>query len=708
MPFVRKKERERPDYDALISENLNGFTIAKEDGTLVDLVTFLEAEEWHNLALRPRQRLVSKIVNNAIAHCARTPLLRQLPWERIRLDTRKWWQIHVEDHNEPPALTGLDHAITTDADGSVWYDEEADFEFMKSRQDRYANLIVRLDGDQADPLIILLVLGRGGTKTTMAAGFSAWLTHIIMAQADPHRYFALNAQKSLKIQNVATAEIQANEFFQAYKTAITNITWFDGRYDDKEKSIEFGRLPGKASKPVPQLIAAMASANSRSGRGGDVVVYVHDEMAHSEKDGDGKVGARSDKSLWRAYFAAVRTRGKARGIGMCLSSPAEADGKLYELFEGAENGRVKNVVMIQVSTWGMIPGHTRENYQDEYDLDPDGADMEYGAQFYSGQSNLIPNAEVKLDRAVENGKLLGLVARRAHYFQDERLKDPQTGKYRRDLAQPWDYWAHLDTSKGGNRLALAVAHMEGPFTVLDHLRIWERLPHYRDELEPYIIRLHQHFGGLRGMSFDQYNSLELIQNLTDAGIRAEELTFTAEINDALARNLMSIMSEKSVTLAVYPTEFMGPLPKKGGGWDDGPDEADIAMWIARKEIAAAKKIYTARTGSKEKRFWVAGVAPTTGTITTDDALDAIMAACYKARMAVMGGGGFAIIDPNGPAGSVGRAELLAQAVEDGKSLEGFGMQVNCAHCYNVWTDMTGAPLVACPNCGQYTQARMMR
>lgn len=689
------------------------------DVKVVDLVTFIEHPEWGNFPLRPRQRLIAKIVHNAVVDATRPKDIQRLPWEKVRLDARidadeqafdedgnprrGWWELHVEEHGKGPDLANLDHCTEYREDGSVWYDEEADFSKLKTRENPYANAIVRISGDPASPLLIILVLGRGGSKTTLAAFFSAWQTHRLQASKDPHEFYGLKARKSLKIQNVATAEAQANEFFQAYKTTITTIPWFAGHYHEPllEKSMKFGKLPGSAEEP--QIIAEMKSSSSRAGRGGDTVVYIHDEIAHAEKGGENKVGARSDRSLWRAYHSAVKTRGKSKGIEGLLSSPAEQDGVLWEEFTKAEQGITPNVVLVQIATWEMIPGHTRANYDPEYADDPDGAEMEFGAQFYSGSANLIPKAQEKLDVAVENGRKLGLIRRRSSFFDDERLLD--NGRYRKDKALIWDYAGHLDTSKGGNRLAFALTHMEGPYTILDYVKGWDTLPHFTKELEPFLKGINDRFK-MRQLSFDQYMSLQLIQDLTDYGINCIEKTFTAEYNDAIARNLMAILAPSAVTLAIYPTTYEGPVPKRGSGWDTGDDEEAIWMWLARQEIAAAKKVMRAKVGSADKRFLIAGVAPTTGPIIHDDILDAISAAAFEARQMVMGSGRLDFLSPV-DANEWAKNYIQEQVKEREASGEYSGEPVRCSFCGHGWNDLTGLPLTTCPGCGQYTQIRLM-
>ena len=698
---TKKKALDIDGLEAGFLNALEGNSSSKES---VDLVTFMESEAWSNFPLRPRQRLLMKVVNNTHAQVSNAKDIPILPFERVRIDQRKWYANHLEEFGEPPALSGLDHCIIHAEDGTVWYDEGADYEYLLTRENKYANLIVRAEGGPADPLVVICIIGRGGSKTTMGGGMAGWKTQHILRQRDPHGYYGLQPQKPLKIQNVATAEKQAQEFFQAYKTTVGNVTWFKGRYTDLTLSMEFGSIPSKGGVHVPQLVAALASSNSRSGRGGDVIFYVHDEMAFADKGGDGKAGHNSDRAIWRAYFSAVKTRGRNKGIAMTLSSPAEADGLLYELVQQAERGELKNVILMQVATWEMIPGHTKGDYAAEYADDPDGAEMEYGAQFYSGTSNLIPNAQAKLDVAVENGRKLGIIRRRAQYWEDERCKEG--GRYDRRKAARFDYAAHLDTSKGGDRLVFAVSHMEGPWTVLDHLKIWERLPHYTKELEPYVKQINYGFGGFRQLTFDQYNSLQLIQNLTDAGIHCFERTFTAEYNDAIARNMMQILSETQVTYAIYPTAFKGPMPKKGSGWDEGPDEAAISMWIARQEIQAIKKIVKAKAGSAEKRYLIAGTAPTTGTVVHDDAFDAMAASAYEARQLVMGGGHFGVLDVEGANYFANYPNMTTEVAIDAINTPGDWIMARCSFCGNSWKEASPDPLVACPACRNYTQIRM--
>jgi hypothetical protein len=171
---------------------------------------------------------------------------------------------------------------------------------------------------------------------------------------------------------------------------------------------------------------------------------------------------------------------------------------------------------------------------------------------------------------------------------------------------------------------------------------------------------------------------------------------------------MQVLAQDAVTLATYPTSFEGPIPERGSGWDEDPEtEEQVGLYIVRREIVAAKRVMKAKANTTEKRYTIAGVAPTTGEVTHDDGMDALGAAALEARRAAMGGGGFTVLDP---AAAVQEArDALNRPVPKGEEVvpNAEKMTVRCTFCGHSWAEGSPEPLVACPSCTQYTQIRMM-
>lgn len=647
-------------------------------GEVVPLPTFLEDAGWGDLPLRPRQRLLLKVADNAIHGRELDTGLAVVPLTGVQA-------VDTEDDPEVSARMARTqaHAVAFDAAlGAHVYDERADWEYLIAGHNQYARVISTYQpgGRGSEPLTLVFIMGRGSSKTTyLSAGISAWATYRILSSASPHGMFGLAPVKPLRVQNVATSAVQAGEFFDSFRTIIERVPWFAGRHEPPGVGI---------IKFEPHLYVERTSSNSRSSRGRDTVVYVHDEIAFADKT----QGPRSDRKLYDAIRKAVKTRARGQGLVVVVSSPAEADGVLYELYTQAEAGTFAQAIVVQMATWEAIPGQAKADYAAEYASDGDVADMEYGSQFYSGASNLLPGIATRLPAMEEAYRTLtGLPGP----MPLEPLKDANEEAAWKQTQRRYSRVAHVDTSAGGDRTVLVLAHVRERRVVVDLVRAWDREVAFSRELLPFIKRLAARVP-LDQVTFDQADSLQLIQDLNDAGITAMKTAFTAQYNDAIARNLKTIVTEG--LLALYPLD-----PEVGlgiertlatGAWDDDPRLwPQVSMGILHRELAAAKKTV--------RGAFIAAEAPTAGPVQTDDCLDALMAATYQA-MKLAGGLGEFFTVARGPEGlqPSERRELSEGPVADTRR------DVLCPH-HRGWVSVDARErIVPCPECKGLIQARL--
>ena len=118
-----------------------------------------------------------------------------------------------------------------------------------------------------------------------------------------------------------------------------------------------------------------------------------------------------------------------------------------------------------------------------------------------------------------------------------------------------------------------------------------------DEAKERIVAAHKVFR-LRKITFDQWNSALMIQQLKKQGIRAEELSFTTKTNVDIYSNLHMHIAKNRVKCRRFP--------------------------LLKAELAALiRKIKP--TGSTVE-------APTVGPVKTDDAADALAAAMYHSTL----------------------------------------------------------------------------
>jgi hypothetical protein len=596
-----------------------------QSGEVVPLDVFLEHEDWAHMILRPRQRLLAKVIDNAANHRPLDTRLARYPFDAATM---------CLGFDGEKLMRTMGHCVEQDDAGVYWYDEVADWAYLKSRKNPYAQVFESLDDNSSEPRTIVLIIGRGGGKTTFAAGTAGHQGHRILSQPNPHALFNLAALKALRIQNVATSAAQAGEFFDAFVSFIERVKWFNGRYSPPIKGMmKFGK----------HLWAERGSSNSKSGRGRDTVVYIHDEIAFAEKTS----GPRSDRALYTAIRSAVKTRAKGKGIVLILSSPAEADGVLYELYCQAIAGTFENALVVQLASWEMIPGETKDDYAAEYRKDPDVAETEYGAQFFTGAKNLLPNVASQFEAMV---KLYTALTGRTAAMPLGTISDRELEEAFVKDARKYERVVHVDTSEGGDRLVVAVGHVRKGVVVIDLIRAFNREVGYTKELLPFIKRIAKRVT-VTQVSFDQFSSIQMIQDLEDMGINAIKTTFTDVFNDELATNFKQLVFEERLALPETPPELWAMADKEleKDGWDDDETKWPIySIMLLKREMMAALKSLKGRN-TKKKRL-IAAHAPTAGPVQTDDALDAVMVVAHQAI--TRSGGASVFFDLPRGAGSV--------------------------------------------------------
>jgi hypothetical protein len=704
-------EPQGDSYTSLSARLESGTDLRDE---LVPLWQFMEGEAWASLLVRPRQRLIFKITENAILKRPLTTGLEVYRLEGVRavLDPNDRDVAHILAVTSPHACRFIP---TAPVGGHHVYDELADWEYLVGGSNTFARAFVNVDPTSDEPLTLVFVMGRGSSKTTyLSAGISAWFTHRIMSLPDPHKFFGLQAVKPLRIQNVATSSAQAGEFFDSYTSIVQSVDWFEGRMGEPTLGkIGFGRLKppkklaaGKVDtrKRLPALEAERSSSNSRSGRGRDTVGYFHDEIAFADKT----AGPRSDKKLYVAIRKAVKTRAHGKGLVGVVSSPAEADGVLFDLFSRAERGLLENSIVLQVATWEMVPGQTKDTYAAEFRDDDDVALMEYGAQFYSGAASLLPNVYQRIPELVRQYQLT-LNHTRPCAFLPMADKDEDRAYVKKERRFP--RVIHVDTNEHADRMVLVMGHVRNRRVVIDLVRAWEGEVSYSRTLYPFIKMLSERFS-IDRVTFDQAQSVQLIQDLQDLGINALKTAFTVAYNNDMARNFKTCINEGVIALYAVDKDLDQAYDAimNRDGWDQDPTLYPfMSMLLLHREMAAAKKIVKGSNISAE--------APTAGPIQTDDALDAAMACVYQAIELNGGLGEFLTLAGNPDSlkrpvtlkdGTVVPGDPLPESRADLDRPPNF-RDVHCAHHGGYVTVDIGPGTEAiqrCPTCAKPIQVRL--
>lgn len=463
--------------------------------------------------------------------------------------------------------------------------EEEELARMLSRDDPENLAVLRDNPNSNQPFAVLMVMGRGGSKTTMVGVLEGFLAYRLARLENPQGAYGLAALKPLKIAVIATSESTAGEAFDIIRTVIeqNRLLSLLAKAPLGEKEIVFPR----------KLDILKKASTSRGGRGGDVFSYAYDEMAFA-RENEGSDASAAE--LYRAYHNATESRFHRAGVEAFFSSPGAKAGMFHSLYQSAlnppEQDGLERVALFQCATWNIKPGEHKEAYQAKARRDPVGYLTENAAQFVGVKHGFLEPELV-----------------------DQMVK-PTLRRLTRGLPNV-EYVLHVDPSKRWDRYALlllyrAVINGDDHFIVA-HGHHWDGRadgkPVRVKAVEAYIKWLCQRFN-VRKITFDQFNSQSTIQNLEDVGLPAEETPFTEKYNYLIYRNLE--------THARQGTVWTYPCPELTG------------------ELKALERHNKGRRyideNGKEKGMLFSASAPTSGEVTTDDYADCLAGALYQASL----------------------------------------------------------------------------
>jgi hypothetical protein len=288
-------------------------------------------------------------------------------------------------------------------------------------------------------------------------------------------------------------------------------------------------------------------------------LVILDEFAHFQTTDEGYQAART---VWRALTPSVAQFGPL-GYVLVTSTPLWPSGPFYDLYRSGQMGGDPDLFVVRRPTWEVNSSISQEALAGEFLADPEGARVEYGAEFVEGLGAYLQPAAVQ--DAVVRGR---------------RMLPPITGRRYVAAADP-------AFAAGGDAFALAIAHREGTGdgvrVVLDRLEAWRGRsgPLSSDLVLDEIADLARLYG-IRSVVSDQYAVVPLADGLRRRGVhlQAQPLTneLKADIYGSIKRSLnlgqVELLDDPQlvaelIRLEVRPTPSGKPrIGAAGSGHDD--------------------------------------------------------------------------------------------------------------------------------------------
>lgn len=539
--------------DGLLERVILALGAMLEDETAVDIITFCESPDFLGQRLYPRQKLILKV------------------YYKVDLESYPCWC--TADGKLPDLDCELCH-------GTGVYDELQDCRYLLSGVNQYANMCFpglcshhaegvpcevpghntqknyrRLTDDELRYAlkthrgnILEVIAGRRSGKSALGAFVNSYELYKLLRVPNPQRNWMLLPGQDMGTANVAVDEEQAKILFNQMKNLIIASKWFQKtRYRLLETQLEFvGR--GVQAKSL--------HSNSSSVRGKTLIAVFLDEFCHFNRT----AGKLSDKAMWAALVPSTITFGEESRI-VITSSPLNKSGQAWDLYEAAYRGTLENVLVFTFSTWEMNPRYDRWTglVADEYVLDADYAETEYGAQWSESVGHVIPDEAV--DACVDSNL-------------SQRMEGERGIKYT----------IHVDNAKTHDSCAVVICHYDkgtgkvifdliNEFSPTDEFSlITENKEIDQQKLAEYVVALQKRNNfTFNSVTTDQFNSAWLIQELRRHFREdlVEEIFVSDKVNREVFLNLRALFVQSQTKMyyhneAVKQLKTLAKIVKKSG------------------------------------------------------------------------------------------------------------------------------------------------
>lgn len=401
-----------------------------------------------------------------------------------------------------------------------------------------------------------LVCGQRSGKSITAALIGTYVEHraLTLAHATPgglHGYFGLTIKDPLDMAFLASNEAQSKDTIWAkYRAYREQAPWFR-RYTAwvKEEQRIQDTPPGmerwvytetdreiRNEHPDCKLIINSLNSNSAGLRGKTRIFGGLDEVSHM-KSGD---SPQSADEIYRAIensLQTIRSRTKLVdglpwfGLMCSVTSPKSKDDKGMRLLKEAD--RVEGMLAYHFATWDFNPYEPRENFNDLYAKDPVGAERDFGANPPMAAHPLIHDVG-RFRSLIIDDTLAPACEFDTPYFEDNGhsyvglLTRNPTNRFKTS------HYVAIDAGKNFDAFSGACAHGEvivdptsgAQRTVTVYDWIFRILPAkgtevYYDHVYAVIKDL-QRYMPIQRVEFDRWNSTQLIQQIRQIGIAAEQ------------------------------------------------------------------------------------------------------------------------------------------------------------------------------------------
>ena len=402
---------------------------------------------------------------------------------------------------------------------------------------------------------VILQLGKGSGKDYTSTIACAYVVYLLLCLNDPAVYYGKPPGDAIDIINIAINAVQANRvFFKGFNQRIERSPWFQGRYIGKANSIEFDK----------SVTVHSGHSQAESWEGYNVLIVILDEISGFELEStSGHAQAKTASAIYKMYKGSVTSRFPDFGKILLLSFPRfkmdyiqqkynesiaekeivlrhhkfKVDPELPDGIDGNEfeieweedhivSYRMPRTFALKRPTWEINPTRSIEDFTEAFYTDPTDALSRFACMPPDATDAFFKNRSV-IEKAFANPNLnVDSYGR----FLDSFKPDPDK----------W-YYVHVDLAQKHDHCAVALAHVHNwvtmkigdkykeaaPRIIVDAVRYWTPTASRSvdfTEVKEYIISLRERGFNIKMVTFDRWNSHDMMQQLKAHGMNCDTLS----------------------------------------------------------------------------------------------------------------------------------------------------------------------------------------
>ena len=402
---------------------------------------------------------------------------------------------------------------------------------------------------------VILQLGKGSGKDYSSTIACAYIVYLLLCLKDPATYYGKPPGDPIDILNIAINSEQAkNVFFKGFNTRIDRSPWFQGKYNPKASSIEFNKT----------ITVHSGHSQRESWEGYNVLVVVLDEISGFELEStSGNEQAKTASAIYKMYRGSVASRFPDFGKLILLSFPRFKNDFIQQRYneviaqkeiiirshtfkvdpdlpdEIEENKftieweedhiqayTVPKIFALKRPTWEINPTRSIEDFTIDFYSDPSDALSRFACMPPDAVDAFFRSRE-KVEQAFNNPNFaVDSMGRFSSWFQPK---------------EDTEYFVHVDLAQKHDHCAVAMSHIDGwvsmkiagtlkdaaPKVIVDAVRYWTPTANQSvdfTDVKDYIISLKERGFNLQRVTFDRWNSHDLMQQLKAYGINTELLS----------------------------------------------------------------------------------------------------------------------------------------------------------------------------------------